>query len=187
MCYNIIKDNRRDEPVESKVFETILKRRSIRRFKSDPIGDDMIDKLLESARWAPSAGNKQPWFFYVVKDEEKRQGLAEAALGQGFLSVAPVVIVVCAEPKRTGARYGKRGTDVYAYQDTAAAAQNIILTATEMGLGTCWVGAFSEEKVAFELGISDDLVPVVIIPVGYPDQAPRPPARRNVKEVSAVI
>lgn len=103
------------------VFEAINKRYSTRGFHSEPIPREIIEKLLEAARQAPSAGNLQPWFFYVVQDEIKREQLALAAGGQRFVAQAPLDIVVCAEPQVSAARYLERGASLYCLQDTAIA------------------------------------------------------------------
>ena len=166
------------------VLKTITGRRSVRRFSPDPVPREVVEQLLEAAVHAPSAGNLQPWEFYVVWGKEQRVALAGAALGQTFVAEAPVVIVVCAVPARAAERYGQRGLDLYCIQDTAAAVQNILLTATAHGLGTCWVGAFNEEAVRRSLNLAEGRRPVAIIPVGYPQRAPRDPGRRPVAEVA---
>ncbi len=91
------------------VLGVIKERRSIRSFKSDPLPENALNQILEAARWAPSAGNLQPWELYIVRGEEQKKGLAKAALGQMFLAEAPVVIVVCAVPSRSARRYRERG------------------------------------------------------------------------------
>ena len=106
---------------------------------------------------APSAGNCQPWFIYVVKNQKVRQELAKAAFNQGFLVEAPVNIVVCAEPKRSFSRYGERGASLYCLQDTAALVQSLLLMAEGLGLSTCWVGAFDEQAVRQVLEIPEDV------------------------------
>lgn len=170
------------------VFEAIKKRRSIRRFDSSrQISEEQIEKLLEAARWAPSAGNLQSWFFVVVKDQETKEKLVEAAWGQDFIAEVPVVIVSCADLKRSASRYGDRGETLYAIQDTTIASQNICLTATEMGLGTVWVGAFAEEEVSRILELPENLHPIAILPIGYPAESPPPPPRRPIKEISKSV
>lgn len=169
------------------LFEIITRRRSVRSFRSDPVPDDLIDRLIEAARWAPSAGNMQPWEFYVVRDERTRRMLAVASWGQDFLARAPVVIVVCAVPGRSAVRYGERGIDLYCLQDTALAGQNILLAAAVLGLGSCWVGAFDEDAVSAALEAPPGLRPVGIIPVGYPGGVPHPPRRRERAEITHVI
>jgi nitroreductase len=165
------------------VIEAMKRRRSVRAYSSKEVSDAAVETLLECARWAPSAGNLQPWEFIVVRDSERKRGLAEAALGQSFIEEAPTAIVVCANPRRSATRYGSRGASLYCLQDTAAAAQNIHLAACELGLATCWVGAFDEAMVARVLRLPEGIRPVVIIPVGYPEERPSPPPRRRLSEI----
>lgn len=167
------------------IYQAIINRRSIRKFKEDNISDSIILKLLEAARWAPSGGNIQPWFFYVVKDHNKREQLAAAALGQKFIAEAPLCIVVCAEPEMSAIRYQQRGAQLYCLQDTAAAVQNIMLAALEEGLASCWVGAFQEDKVQQVLGIPRNRRPVALIPLGYLAREPgKAPVRKEIAEIS---
>jgi nitroreductase len=163
------------------VFETILKRRSIRKFKAEAVGRDQLERLLEAARWAPSAGNLQPWVFVAVTSPEVKAALAAAAYGERFVAEAPAVIAVVAAPPENS-RYGRRGRDLYCLQDTAAAVQNILLTACEMGLGACWVGAFDEEAAAQALRLGARERPVALVPVGVPAQEGRS-SRRPQAEV----
>ncbi len=166
------------------IMQVIKKRVSVRRFRPDPVPRELIMQLLEAAIWAPNAGNIQPWQFYVVTREDCRRCLATAALRQEFIASAPLTIVVCAEPERSARHYGDRGRYLYCLQDTAAAAQNILLAATALGLGTCWVGAFDEEQVRGCLNLPAHLRPVAIIPVGYPaDETTRRTQRRSVEQV----
>lgn len=167
------------------VADAIRDRRSVRRFTSEEIPEATLSRLLEAACLAPSAGNRQPWFFYVVRNPGIRQDLAAAAFGQRFLAEAPVVIVACAEPAVSAARYGERGAQLYCLQDTAAAVQNLMLMAEGVGLATCWVGAFDEEAVSKILDIPSGRRPVAMVPVGYSNLAerPKPPARRPLTEV----
>ncbi len=165
------------------VLKAMKGRRSIRAFKDNVVSDETVEKLIEAACWAPSAGNIQPWQFIVVRDEEMKRKLAEAALGQHFIEEAPVVVIVCADPQRSAQRYGDRGEDLYCIQDTAAAAQNLHLYAYSLGLGTCWVGAFDEEKVSQALGVSGGIRPMAVIPLGRPAEHPLPRKRRVLKEV----
>jgi len=165
------------------VLEAIRGRRSIRAFKSDDVSPEIVEKLLDAASWAPSAGNIQPWEFIVVRKPEIKRALAEAALDQTFIEEAPVVIVVCANKNRSSQRYGIRGKTLYCLQDTAASIQNILLTAYSLGLGTCWVGAFREEKAREILKIPQGIRPVAIIPVGYPAETPPPRNRRPISQI----
>jgi len=162
------------------VLTAIRGRRSIRAFKSDDVSTETVEKLLDAASWAPSAGNIQPWEFIVVRKPEIKRALVEAALDQTFIEEAPVVIVVCANENRSSEGYGIRGKTLYCLQDTAAATQNILLTAYSLGLGTCWVGAFREEEAREILKIPQGIRPVAIIPVGYPAETPLLRNRRPI-------
>ncbi len=165
------------------VFEAIKGRRSIRAYTSDKVSDEDIEKLIDAAHWAPSAGNIQPWEFVIVRDAKIKRRLSAAALNQKFIEEAPVVIVVCADEDRSGWRYGSRGTNLYCLQDTAAATQNILLAACALGLGACWIGAFHEDEVEKALNTPRGVRPVAIIPVGHPAEKPTAPPRRSIGEI----
>jgi len=164
-------------------FEVIKTRRSVRAFTNEQVSNEEVETILEAARWAPSAGNIQPWEFIVVRSPEVKRGLGEAALNQTFIEEAPVVIVVCANTLRSGQGYGSRGINLYCLQDTAAATQNMLLAAQAMGLATCWVGAFHEEEARKVLNVPTGVRPVAIIPVGHPDEKPRMRSRRSLEEI----
>jgi len=165
------------------VFEAIKNRRSVRAFINEPISEAKVRKLIDAARYAPSAGNIQPWEFVPVRDQEVKRGLCKAAGNQTFIEEAPVVIVVCANTSRSERGYGLRGVNLYCLQDTAAATQNILLAAHALGLATCWVGAFSEEEVIKVLNIPKSVRPVAIIPVGHPARKPKVRLRRPLNEI----
>lgn len=167
-------------------WETVAARHSVREFDpAQPVPEEWIQRLLEAAIAAPSAGNRQPWHFVVVRNAPARTCLAAAAYGQTFVANAPVVIVVCAEPERSAARYGYRGKMLYCLQDTAAAAAYLLLAATALGLGACWVGAFDETEVARCLDLSPALRPVALIPIGFPVRPGR--ARRVRRPLHDVV
>lgn len=165
------------------VLEAIKSRRSVRSFKPDPIPEEDLQTILEAGRWAPSAGNCQPFEFVVVKDPEVKRKLVRAALGQSFVGEAPVVLVVCANVARTSRYYGRRGEELYCIQDTAAAVQNMLLAAHSLGYGTCWVGAFNEAEAAKAIKAPRGIRPLAIIPVGKPAEEPRAPARLPLREL----
>jgi len=165
------------------LLEAIKGRRSVREFKPDPVKDEDLKRILEAGRWAPSAGNCQPIELVVVKDPSVKQQLATAALEETFIAEAPVVIVVCANMPRTSWRYGRRGEELYCIQDTAAATQNMLLTAYSLGYGTCWVGAFDDDAVAEVIRVPPGVRPVAIIPLGRPAERPSPPSRRSLSEI----
>jgi len=166
------------------LLELMKGRRSIRAFDPDKdVSPEVVDRLLEAAVWAPSAGNVEPWRFVVVRDQVLRRALARAAYGQSFVGEAPVVIAVAADLDRAAQAYRDRGRELYAVQDTAAAIQNILLLAHAMGYGTCWVGAFNEREAAEALRLEPGLRPVALIPLGVPAEVPGPPPRRPLREV----
>jgi nitroreductase len=161
----------------------IRDRRSIRAFSDRELSDEDAELLVEAACCAPSAGNLQPWAFIIVRDLETKKKLVQAANGQSFIAEASVVFVVCAILERSASRYGSRGRELYCLQDTAAAVQNLMLTAVANGLGSCWVGAFDERKAAWAVGLPEGVRPVAIIAVGYPAVSPSPRRRRHLSNV----
>lgn len=146
------------ERVKMDVFEAVQKRRSIRAYESTPVPKAVLEKILEAARLAPSAGNVQPWHFIVVTDAGKRERLAESILVR-FLKEAPVVIVGCGDQK---------ASPKWFMVDVAIAMQNMVLTATSEGLGTCWIGIFNESKVKELLKIPEKFRVVALLALGYP-------------------
>jgi nitroreductase len=170
-------------------WEALKKRRSVREF--DPKRDvppEMVEKLLEAAILAPTAGDRQPWRFIVIRDPRVKEAVGRCALRQGFIATAPVMIVVCGEPERSGARGGHVMADLHTVQDTSAAAMNILLAATDAGLDSCWVSALREEELHQVLKLPEAFRPLVIIPIGYLVRRPssRPP-RRPLSEVTTYI
>jgi len=163
--------------------QAIKGRRSVRAYLPDPVPDPDLIKILEAGIHAPSAGNCQPWEFVVVRDSGRKEALSQAAHGQRFLLEAPLVVVVCANIPRTSGRYGRRGAELYCIQDTAAAIQNMLLTAYSLGYGTCWVGAFDEEMAARAIEAPKHVRPVAMIPIGRPAEKPRMPPRASLDEV----
>ncbi|MEM2419998.1 MAG: nitroreductase family protein [Candidatus Bathyarchaeia archaeon] len=140
------------------VFEAVRARRSIRAYEPTLVPKEKIEKILEAARLAPSAENIQPWHFIVVMDSEKRAKLARKPFA-GFLKEAPVVIVGCGDQKASPSWF---------MVDVAIAMQNMVLTATSEGLGTCWVGSFDENEVREMLKIPENYRVVALLALGYP-------------------
>jgi nitroreductase len=147
-----------------RVFEAIRARKSVRSFLDKPVEDEKLLVVLEAGRIAPSAGNRQEWRFIVVRDNKLRTRLGEAANGQSFVGRAPVVIVACAE---SDGNIMSCGPPSYLI-DVAIALDHISLAAVELGLGTCWIGAFNEKKVKEILAIPDEIRVVELMPLGYP-------------------
>lgn len=165
------------------IFDAIVHRRSVRRFRPDPLTSAQLTRVLDAARWAPSAGNRQALEIVVVQDAARRSALARAALDQWFIAEAPVVLVFFAAPSRNRDRYGRRGVELYAVQDATIACAHAHLAAAALGLGSCWIGAFDELKVAELLGAARDERPVAILPIGWPAEEPPPSARRSLEDL----
>ena len=166
------------------VFEAIEKRRSVRLF--DPareVPEEMVEEILNCGCQAPSAGNVQPWRFIVVRDGELKKALAAAARGQDFVAQAPVVIVACADLTSHSLSYGQRGVELYSIQDTAAAIENMLLAATALELGSCWVGAFHEDEVARALRLAKDIRPLALVPLGYAAGEVQPPRKMDCRRL----
>lgn len=151
-------------------IDAIRQRRSIRSYQAKPIPEADLKTILEAGRQAPSAANRQPWQVVVVQDPGQRKALAEACSGQVWLADAAVIIAGLGKPTVSEKWYAV---------DTAIVLENIILAATSLGYGTCWIGAFDQEKVKALLQVPEDMVVVALTPVGvpadHPDARPRQP------------
>jgi nitroreductase len=164
--------------------EAIKGRRSIRKFKKQNVPEENIIQLIEAASYAPSAGNIQPWYFIIARNPALKKKLVDAAYHQKQTEEAPVMIVVFADEKKSSMGYGNRGRTLYCLQDTAAAIQNMLLTAYALGLGTCWTGTFNEDEVREAVCAPQGVRPVAMISVGYPDTVPK---QRNRKLLSEIV
>ncbi len=157
------------------VMEAIRERRSTRRFKKEPIPDELINKVMEAARLAPSGSNRQPWHFIIVRDAETRSKLGL----HKWAEEAPVVIVCCIDPEE-GRWY---------IIDGSIAFEHMVLEATSLGLGTCWMGWFYEnlgetdERIKNVLGIPGHMRVLAVTPLGYLDETPSPTKRKNLDEI----
>jgi nitroreductase len=160
-------------------YEVINKRRSIRAYKKDPVEDDKLSRILNAARLAPTAANKQPFSLIVVKDEGTKQKLKNA-YSQEWFYTAPVIVCACALPDNAWKRNdGKAYVDV----DVAIAMDHLILAAFAEGLGTCWIAAFKPEVVREVLNIPDNMEPLILTPLGYPETIPEPTFRKPLEEM----
>ncbi len=141
------------------------KRYSSRSYKEQAVEEEKILKVLEAGRIAPSAVNFQPWHFIVVRDDENRAKVAEC-YKKPWLKAAPAIIVVCGNYSESWKRFdGKDHCDI----DIAIATDHMTLQASELGLSTCWVCMFDSKKCAEILGLPSDIEPMVLLPIGYPD------------------
>ena len=164
-----------------KVLDVIQKRRSVRKYKEDPIPEKALMRVLEAARLAPSGKNFQPWKFIIVKDKALKEKLAQASAGQFFMAEAPIIIVGCGFPDNCYAHMGRymKSWSV----DVTIALEHLILQAQEEGLGTCWIGSFEEEEVKAILNIPENVKVLALTPLGYPDEIPRFRGRKILDEI----
>jgi nitroreductase len=164
-------------------FEIVKQRRSIRLFADRPVAEEQIERVLETALAAPSAGNLQAYRIFVVKSNEVRAALTAAALGQDCVRTAPVVLVFCTHAAQAAKKYGERGERLYTLQDATIACTFAMLAIEALGLATVWVGAFREEAAWKAIGSPEGLVPVAMLPFGYAGEQPEPTFRRSVDKL----
>jgi len=156
-----------------KVQEAIQKRRSIRKFQEQSISDEQLRILMEAAQLAPSASNRQPYQFIIVKDRDLMNDLAKHGRIQKFVTKAAIIFVGIGDPE-----YEK-----WYKIDLAIAFQQIFLQAVELGLGACWIGAFDEDMVKVVLKIPPQFRVVALLPVGIPAQDPPARPRKSIEEL----
>jgi len=161
----------------------VNKRQSIRAYQSRTIEREILNNILEIMNTAPSAGNLQGYQVYIVEDFDTRLALAQAAYNQEFIAQAPVDLVFCAHPERSQTRYGSRGRNLYCIQDATIACCYAMLAATNNGLGSVWVGAFDQEGVKRAVPVEEGLIPVAILPIGYPAEVPERRSRRRLEDL----
>ncbi len=161
------------------VLEAIKKRYSCRNYLEKSIEKEKLNEILEAARLAPSAKNLQDWRFVVVTDKDKKKKIAEAANNQMFLEKAGAIIVAC-----TNSDYVMRCGQAAGVIDVSIALEHICLQATELGLATCWIGAFYPEKVKPVVSIPDDITIVELLAVGFPADKPKGPGREPIEKIA---
>ena len=159
--------------------EAINKRESIRDYESTPVPEDKLLKVLEAARLAPSGANRQPWKFIVVREDKRRRELAEASGGQQHVGKTPVVIAAVATAPDSLMMCGVPGYAV----DLAIAVDHITLAAVDEGLGTCWIGAFSQEKAREAMEIPESCRIVALLTLGFPRQTGKAKVRKSINEI----
>jgi len=174
-------------------MDLVLRRRSIRRYKPDPIPEEKLKYILDAARLAPSWGNRQCWKYIIVRDEALKKKIIQRNLPppppvegrpmrpKDWPSQAPIIIVGCADPTRSGNKEEKQ----YYLLDMGISMEHLMLAAAEHGLGTCWIGGGFDEAVVKEaLGIPKEIRVVALTPLGYPDEVPEPRPRRTIEETT---
>ena len=164
-------------------FDVIERRQSIRAYAANEIEQAKVERILTALCLAPSAGNLQAFLVVLVREQERKKRLDEAAYGRGFLTQAPIVLAFLADQHRSETKYGTRGTTLFSIQDATIAAAYAQLTATALGIASCWVGAFDEARVGTILGAPAHLRPVALMPLGYPAEAPERRHRRPLSEL----
>jgi len=163
------------------LYEAITMRRSIRKYKTDPVGRDVVERIINAARLAPSWNNRQCHRYIVISDKAMRKALGELLnnpSAECYIN-APYVIILCADASDSGYSGGKE----YYLVDCGISMEHLVLAATTEGLGTCWVGSFRENPIRNLLGISRDVSVVAITPLGYPDETPEPRERHDLKKI----
>jgi nitroreductase len=161
-------------------FSSLIKKRySVRAYRPDPVEKEMLEGVLEAARLAPTASNRQP-FRIIVAQTEGRQDEMRRMYDRDWFVEAPIIICVCGVKSEA---WVSRGGMNYVYVDVAIVMDHIILAATDLGLGTCWVGAFDKDVAVEVFGLPDDLEPVVMTPLGYAADQPEPKERRPLSDL----
>jgi nitroreductase len=161
------------------VFDVISQRYSVRSYRPDPVEAEKLQQILEAVRLAPTAANHQPFRFIIIHTKGKETELRRIYNAPWFVR-APLVICGCVAPQKAWVRRdGKNYSDV----DVAIAMDHLILTAAELGLGTCWIAAFDPVAAREVLGLPDDVEPVLFTPLGYADDAPGLKKRKPLAEI----
>jgi F420 biosynthesis protein FbiB-like protein len=202
-------------PRKNVYLDFLKRRRSIRKYLAKEIPLDLIDLILETARWAPSAHNAQPWRFFVITEPQMKEKLAremaerfqkdlekdgipkELACNRAKISidrfrVSPVIIIACidmGQMDRYPDPFRQKAEEVMATQSLAAAVQTLLLSASALGLGGCWFCAplFCPDVVKRVTGIPDHCLPQGLITLGYPDENPIPPQRLPLDEIRKIL
>ncbi|MCD4820442.1 MAG: nitroreductase family protein [Candidatus Cloacimonetes bacterium] len=162
------------------ILKAIEDRFSVRKFKNIPIEEDKLNAILKAAQLSPSAKNVQPWKFVVIKDKQMRDQLPAICKGQKFVSQAPVTIAVCCNNLGYIMTCGQKTASV----DGAIVGAHITLQAVELGLGSCWIGAFYQDKMAKLINLPDEFEVIALFPIGYPDIEK---GKRNLKSISEIV
>lgn len=150
------------------LFDVLENRVNVKVYDKRDVPEELIAQILYAGTLAASAGDIQPWEFIVVKDKKTKVDISVACLRQKHVEDAPLLIIVCANLEKVSIKFGERGKNLYAIQDTGAAIQNMLLAIHDLGLGASWVHAFEEEAIKRILKIPDKLRPVGVLAIGFP-------------------
>ncbi|HXX05549.1 MAG TPA: nitroreductase family protein [Candidatus Bathyarchaeia archaeon] len=171
---------------EKSFFDLVKKRRSIRTFKTEKANESKLNKILLACNMAPSAGGLQSFEIYQVKNKEIKKKLVSAARDQVFISEAPLLLVFCANQKRSIEQYGERSI-LFSVQDATIAAVYAQLATQALGLSSVWIGAFDENKVSEILHLPEGQRPISMLPIGYPNEKPKAKSTREISDILHVI
>ena len=163
--------------MNSPIIQLIKQRRSIRNFKEKEIDKETLKEIIQTGKYAPSAMNKQPWHFIIVSNEEKKRELSKGLFSR-FIKDAPIAIFGCAHKDRIGGSWSRIST--------AIALQNMVIAGWAMGIGSCWIGDFNEDKVRQLLNIPKNYNVVSIIPFGYPAKIPKPRQKKSLEKITSI-
>ena len=161
------------------IFETIYERRSVRKYTDQPIEKSILEKLLDAARWAPNGSNRNAWRFVVITSETQRKLLLKFA--PGIFNMPAAMIVICIDP---GIKRVKEKTRMMRMADAAIAAENIVLAAHALGIGSCMVVSYADLAIRNILKIPEQISPKILITLGYPAESPEPPPRKPIAEIT---
>jgi nitroreductase len=159
--------------------ELVRNRYSVRAYKPDPVEDEKLAAVLEAARLAPTAANRQPFLLFVIDTKDREEELSRIYHREWFVQ-APLIICACGLPGEVWK--GEHGRD-YLGVDVAIAMDHLILAAAELGLGTCWIGAFDADAAREILNLPEDADPIIFTPLGYPADTPKPKERKPLDEL----
>jgi len=164
-------------------LELISTRHSVRSFKDSLISEDKINFILDASIRGPSAGNLQSYQIIATFSKSKKEKLTEAAHNQQYILEAPLVMIFCADPKKSRIEYGARGEELFCIQDATIACAYSQLAAHSLGLSSVWIGSFDEKKVSEVLNLQKDVKPIAILPIGFANESPEVTPRRPLEEV----
>mgnify|MGYP006296892537 FL=1 len=167
-------------PSSAATMALLKGRRSIRQYTPDPVPDELLEQVLEAGRWAPSASNRQPWRFIVIRDPEIRAAVAEHAayyfIRWAHVEEAPVIIALCGDRKNRVYRQ-------FLHEDIGLAGGQMMLQAAALGLGTCWIGGLDREALSDILKLPEHIELVGLLTLGFPAEDPDPPGRKPLKQI----
>lgn len=174
--------------INEKTFsEFLISRHSIRLFKKESISEDLVKKIMALSSLGPSAGNLQSYRVVAVRDISTKKILREASHQQDYVENSSLVLVFCADKKRSSNEYGDRGANLFSIQDATILCSYAQLVCHSMGLGTVWVGSFDDLQVSKILHLENHLLPVAMLCIGNADEKPEPTPRREIEDYVKII